>query len=254
MSGTPLTTQKKIDQTWKYCVEMFGLDRCVAICLHGSQNYELDLPESDVDAKLIIAPTWDEVINCRDPKSQTIKGPYGDINVTDVRLFIGVNLKKQNFNFLETLFTPYSRVNPSYADLWGQLIEHREEIAHYNPAQVARTMLGQADNQLKRWGKFDDKKTLYHMMRIAGALEQYRTSHYFADTLIPLNHDHIMKVRLGKVSQEDMEYMIKLFYDHAYYTAGAEYKGPTCEYADTIMDELQKKFVYRALYEPGIEE
>lgn len=249
-----MNTQKKIDQTWKYCVEMFGLDRCIALCHHGSYNYELNLSDSDVDAKLIIAPTWDEVINCRDPKSQTIKGPYGDINITDVRLFIGVNLKKQNFNFLETLFTPYSRVNPNYSDLWGQLIEHREEIAHYNPSQVARTMLGQADNQLKRWGKFDDKKTLYHMMRIASALEQYRTSYYFADTLIPLNPDRIMEVRLGKVSQEDMEYMIKFYYDQAYYAAGAEYEGPTCDTAFIIMDELQKKFVYRALYELRVEE
>ena len=254
MGGIPLTTQKKIDQTWKYCIEMFGLDRCIALCLHGSQNYKLDLPDSDIDAKLIITPTWDEVINCREPKSQTIKGLYGDINVTDVRLFIGVNLKKQNFNFLETLFTPYSRVNLSYADLWGQLIEHREEIAHYDPAQVARTMLGQANNQLKRWGKFDDKKTLYNMMRISSALEQYRTSDYFADTLIPLNSDRIMKVRLGKVSQEDMEYMIKFYYDQAYYAAGANYEGPTYDTAFVIMDELQKKFVYRALYEGGIEE
>ena len=53
MGGIPLTTQKKIDQTWKYCVEMFGLDRCVALCLHGSQNYQLDLPDSDVDAKFL---------------------------------------------------------------------------------------------------------------------------------------------------------------------------------------------------------
>jgi hypothetical protein len=63
-----------------------------------------------------------------------------------------------------------------------------------------------------------------------------------------------MEVRLGKVSQEDMAYMIKLFYDHAYYIAGGEYKGPTCDTAFVIMDELQKQFVYRALYEFGIEE
>ena len=117
-----------------------------------------------------------------------------------------------------------------------------------------RVLLTHTDNQLKRWGEFDDKKTLYHMMRIASALEQYRTSHYFADTLIPLNPDRIMEGRLGKVSQEDMEYMIKFYYDQAYYAAGAEYEGPTCDTAFIIMDELQKKFIYRALYELRIEE
>ena len=94
-----LTVMDKINETWEYCIKLYGLDRCIALCHHGSYNYELNLPESDVDAKLFITPTWDEVVFCKQPMSKTIKGPYGDINVTDIRLFIGNNLKKQNFNF-----------------------------------------------------------------------------------------------------------------------------------------------------------
>lgn len=253
--STVLEIQTKINETWEYCIQRFGRERCVALCLHGSQNYELDMPESDVDAKLIIAPTWDEVVFVRKPLSETIQGPYGDINVTDVRLYIGVNLKKQNFNFLETLFTPYSCVNNDYADLWNRLIEHREEIAHFNPDLAKHTMLGQAENQRKRWGRFDDKKTLYHLMRISDAIEKYQRGWYFADTLIPLNHNHIMQVRKGEISQESMEYMFNLFYEHIHYIIeNTKYVGPTYETAGRLMDEIQREFVYRALYELRIEE
>ena len=250
-----LTTMNKLEETWKYCNELFGDDRCIALCLCGSQNYQCDLPDSDIDAKLMITPTWKEVIECKQPMSQTISGPYGDINVTDIRLFIGNNLKKQNFNFLECLFTPYKVVNKYYEDLWEELLEYREEIAHYNPAAAIRTMMGQVENQYGRWGRFDKHKTLYHMMRMSHAIEFYQKGEPFEKTLVPINLDHIMKVRLGKVCEEDMDFMFGLFYTHAHYCADkVEYAGPECPNVERAMDDLQARFVYRALYEFEVEE
>jgi hypothetical protein len=248
-----MNVQEKVNKTWEHCIALYGRDRCIALTLHGSQNYECDLPDSDVDAKLFVAPTWDEVINYKQPLSKTIDGPYGDINVTDIRLFIGNNLPKQNFNFLECLFTPYSCVNDAYADLWSELIEHREEIAHIDPDAAVRTMMGQVENQYGRWGRFDKRKTLYHMMRISSAIETYKNGQPFADTLIPINHDHIMRVRTAEVCEEDMDYMFKLFYDHAHYLVeNTEYKGPEYPGAEYHMNQLQARFVGRALYEKGI--
>lgn len=245
-----MTIQEKMDETWYYCALKYGTERCIAMCLHGSQNYECDLPDSDLDVKLIIAPTWREVVHCEQPLSKTINGPYGDINITDVRLYIGVNLKKQNFNFLETLFTPYMRVNPAYEDLWGELLQNRERIAHIDPAAAIRTMMGQVENQYGRWGRFDDKKTLYHMARIHDAIKRYQEGLHFADTLVPKDAEWIMAVRLGKIDKEAMEYMFKLFYDHAHYLVEeTEYKGPHCPQVERVMDDLQRRFVYRALYE-----
>lgn len=248
-----MTTQDMINETWNYCFQLYGRDRCIALTLHGSQNYELDLPDSDVDAKLFISPTWDEVIYCRQPLSKTINGPYGDINVTDIRLYIGNNLKKQNFNFLECLFTSYSCVNELYADLWNMLIENREEIAHSDPAAAVRTMMGQVENQYGRWGRFDNKKTLYHMARIHGAIDRYQAGFCFADTLIPENRDWIMDVRLGKIDEEAMVIFFKSLYEDAHRLAAGEYKGAVYV-TDSFLNELQEQFVYRALYELRIEE
>jgi predicted nucleotidyltransferase len=249
-----LETQKKIDETWNYCLNMFGTDRCIALTLHGSQNYECDLPDSDVDSKLFITPTWEEVVSAKSMISKTIKGPFGDINVTDIRMFIGNCLMKQNFNFLECLFTPYSCVNPTYADIWEQLIEHREMIAHYDPDAAVRTMMGQVRNQYSRWNRFDNKKTLYHMMRISSAIETYQISSYFADTLIPNNVDHIMRVRRGEVPAEDMDYMFELFYNHCCHCADRFQPHAKDTMAESIMYELQRKFVLRALYELGVDD
>ena len=249
-----ITVMDKMNKTWEYCVKLYGLDRCVALCHHGSYNYELDLPSSDVDAKLFITPTWDEVVFCRQPSSKTIAGPFGDINITDIRLFISTNLVKQNFNFLECLFTPYSCVNPAYADLWNELIEQREEIAHYKPEEAIRTMLGQAENQYKRWNKFDNKKTLYHMMRISWAIESYLKGNSFKDTLVPNNRDLIMRVRNGEICEVDMEFMFYLFHEHIHYCVdNIEYKGKSNELIVLFLEEIQKEFVYRALYDFGVD-
>ena len=250
-----MDTQSKVNETWEFCKSQYGSDRCIALTLHGSQNYELDLPTSDVDAKLFITPTWDEVIFSKQPISKTIDGPYGDVNVTDIRMFIGNCLKKQNFNFLECLFTPYSCVNPAYADLWNELIENREIIAHYDPAAAVRTMMGQVHNQYGRWGRFDNQKTTYHMMRIASAIKTYQQGQYFADTLIPADAELIMRVRSGLVAEELMYAYFKANYESAlYWGQNAPYQGPCYEQAAEIMDELQRQFVYRALYELVIEE
>ena len=246
----------KLNETWTYCVQRYGYDRCIALTCHGSQNYELDLPTSDFDAKLIIAPTWNEVIFNHQPLSQTINGPYGDINVTDVRLFIGNNLKKQNFNFLECLFTKYQYTNPLYKDLWDELLQHREEIAHYDPHAAVRTMMGQVENQWKRWDRFDNTKTLYHMARIWHAICAYTTEESFADTLVPTIKPWIMEVRLGNIDPEDMSNNFKLFHLDAQHYADKFYKTdqPVNYVIGEFMDELQKQFIYRALYELRCEE
>lgn len=242
--------QTKIERTWDFCIKEFGLERLISLCHHGSFNYDLALPDSDADAKLIIAPTWDDIIHDRKPLSTTIQGPYGDINVTDIRLYIDTNLRKQNFNFLETLFTPFYCVNPDYADIWMQLIDYREAIAHYKPEEAIRTMMDQVRNQIMRWNKFDNNKTLYHLLRITHALRTYLDNERFEDTLAPKGEDRefIMAVRLGKFGQEEMQKIFDRISQEAmsYHGAGRNVKSQDFV-ADIVMEKLLDKFMRRAL-------
>lgn len=242
--------QTKIDRTWDFCINKYGIERLIALCHHGSYNYNLALPTSDVDAKLIIAPTWSDIIYNRRPLSETIKGPYGDINVTDIRLFIDVNLRKQNFNFIETLFTPYYCVNPEYADIWCYLIDYREDIAHYKPEEAVRTMMGQVRNQIMRWGKFDDTKTLYHLYRITHALKMYCSGAPFAETLAPTGEDHdfIMLLREGSFDKSTLQnFFDKVSQEAISYADGGKNVKSREFIADIVMDGTLDRFMRRAL-------
>lgn len=244
-----MNIQTKIERTWGFCIKEFGLHRLIALTHHGSYNYNLALPDSDADAKLFIVPTWYEILHCEKPTSKTIDGPYGDINVCDIRLFISNNLPKQNFNFLECLFSPYYCVNPDYFDIWEDLRSYREAIAHYAPVEAVRTMMGQVENQYKRWDKFDNNKTLYHMLRIEYAIHQYVEGEPFVMTLAPQGEDHdfIMLVREGSFDKRTMEKIFNDSYNRAHKYAERASSVKNQEFvAETVMERTLDRFIHRA--------
>ena len=117
-------------------------DRIVGIFNQGSGNYGLDVPTSDVDTKLIVTPTFNEVVLNKKPISTThVRANNEHIDLKDIRLMLAT-FRKQNLNFIEILFTPYFIVNPTFADEWGRLQAQKEKIAHYSPYNAVKTMKG----------------------------------------------------------------------------------------------------------------
>ena len=104
--------------------EIFG------IFLYGSQNYNLATPESDIDTKMIIIPSFENLVFDK-PVSKTVSFPWGECDIKDIREMIK-SYKKQNVNFIETLFTDYYYINPIYIHFFDELLSKREEIAHYD--------------------------------------------------------------------------------------------------------------------------
>jgi hypothetical protein len=141
-------------------------------------------------------------------------------------------------------------VNPDYADLWFCLTRDREAIAHYNPEAAVRTMMGQVRNQIMRWNKFDNNKTLYHLLRITHALRTYLDGERFEDTLAPKGEDHefIMAVRQGKFGQEEMQKIFDRISQEAmsYHGAGGNVKSQDFV-AECIMEHCLDRFMQRAL-------
>ena len=87
--------------------EAQSLGHEVLVCaLQGSQNYGLDYEGSDIDTKLIVAPTFEEIAFNKKPVSTThVRENNEHIDFKDIRLYIET-FRKQNLNFLEILFTP----------------------------------------------------------------------------------------------------------------------------------------------------
>lgn len=190
------------------------------LCLQGSQNYGLDIYtneyKSDIDTKVIIIPSLEDVVMNRKPISTTHVLPNNEhLDIKDIRLYFD-NFKKQNINFLEILFTNYYLVNPKYEDLWQLLVHFREEIAHYNKNAALRCMAGMSMekrkalchpypsiiDKIEKYGY--DGKQLHHIIRMYDFICGYAQGDSFKKCLKSYVHNRMMmKAKLNQYSLEE---------------------------------------------------
>ena len=192
----------------------------VFIALQGSQNYGLDIYndeyQSDVDTKAVILPSFEDFVRNKTPISTTIVLENNEhIDVKDIRVMLDT-YKKQNINYIETLFTKYKIINSKYMDLVEPLFEYREEIAHLNVNQALRCMAGMSMEKLKamehpyptikdkieKYGY--DPKQLHHIVRMNQFIHKYASGKSYDKCLIPTQEekDYLLNIKLGKYDLE----------------------------------------------------
>ena len=150
----------------------------VGLFLQCSQNYNLDYEGSDIDTKAIMLPSFsDFVLNAKPLSTTHIMENNEHVDFKDIRLMFDC-IKKQNVNFVEILFTPYSIINPEYADLFQPVLDAREEIARYNNYAGMNCIMGMALEKQKAMehpypatmDKIEafgyDPKQLHHALRL----------------------------------------------------------------------------------------
>ena len=190
-------------------LQRFDESRIVGIFLQGSQNYGLETPKSDVDTKLIVTPTFDEVVLNKKPISTThVRANNEHTDLKDIRLMLAT-FRKQNLNFIEILFTPYAWVNPLFESEWGRLTAAREQIAHYSPYSAVKTMKGIAmekyhameheyPSKIDVLAKFGyDPKQLHHLLRVEEYLGRYIDGEPYEDCLHPHRLEYLIDVKRG---------------------------------------------------------
>lgn len=209
---TKANTMERVRQHYNEALEHFPEDRIVGIFLQGSQNYNLQVPNSDVDTKLIVVPTFEDIALARKPVSTThIRANEEHIDFKDIRLYVE-HFRKQNLNFLEILFSPYTIVNPIYADEWDRLVEARELIARMNEHRAVKSMRGIAFEKyhamehpypsklaiLEKYGY--DPKQLHHLVRIDNFQDRFIAGDQYEDCLLPTGefHKHLMDIKTGQ--------------------------------------------------------
>lgn len=185
-------------------------EHIVGIFYQGSGNYGLDYEGSDVDTKCIVTPTFKEIALARKPMSTThVRANDEHTDMKDIRLYIQT-FRKQNLNFLEILYTPYSWFpNNHFFEQWKRLIEHREEITHYNPVRSVKSMMGIAAEKyhamehhyptrmewIEKFGY--DPKQLHHLLRVSEYLDRYVAGEPYGDCLLTKQADYLKEVKLG---------------------------------------------------------
>lgn len=189
------------------------------VSLYGSQNYGLDLYtetyKSDIDTKAIIIPSINDVFLGKQPISHTIELENGEhIDVKDIREMFRC-YRKQNINFVETLFTDFYVVNPLYETEVRRLLDNRELIASYDWNATLSCIMGmcfekekkllyQAPATEKLLEKFGyDPKQFHHILRMKYFLIKLLNGNTYKDCLTPTDRDLLLETKEGKFSKDE---------------------------------------------------
>ena len=268
---------EQMQKHWKCALELFPEDRIVGLFIQGSQNYYLEDEESDIDTKLLVVPSVEDIVLNRKAESTTYyikdgklvydedsKATAEHMDAKDIRLYWGT-LKKANINFVEILFARCKIVNPMYEALWNEVEEIREDIAYMNPLAAMKAMMGMVNEKyfalthkypsrvywLDTYGY--DPKQLHHLIRIQMFMEQYIHGHFRYESLV--RGDHLMDEekrwlidmkRTGVGILEQAQCMADYYkgqMEDLYNKAKGKYSGEADEFVVDKMDSLMADIV-----------
>lgn len=181
--------------------------KVLGVFLQGSQNYNLDYEGSDIDTKCVVLPSFEDICLNKKMVSTTHVLETGEhLDLKDIRDMIH-QFKKQNINFLEILFTDYFILNPTYYDLWMELVKNKEDIARYDIVTNMGATSGMCYEKFKALCKdtpaqHDEitkygwaKKQLHHCKRLREFAERYANGESFADCLISKDYEDLVAIK-----------------------------------------------------------
>ena len=251
---------KNVEDHYNEALQHFLQNNVVAIALQGSQNYGLDTLNSDVDTKLVVTPTLDDLIMAKPPVSTThVRENNEHIDFKDIRLLFQT-LRKQNLNFVEIIFTPYYIVNPMYKDAWQMIIDNRELIAHYSPAGAVKTMKGIALEKfhalehrypakvdiIDKWGY--DGKQLSHLVRVEEFIQKFIAGEPYAKCLLTDQREYLVALKeqgyygLAQARVEAQKHLDNVV-SIADAFIDAHKNDPVNEDAENCLNEVQQKIM-----------
>lgn len=181
--------------------------------LYGSQNYGVALPESDVDVKTMILPSFDSIVFDKQRVAIDKRMPDSSINnIKDYRDMFD-NYLKGNINFLETLYTPYFMANPNHLEEFVELQKNRDLIANSCPQKTMIIVSNLAESNAKKiTGPDYNFKHLMHIVRLYIFMRDFYRSMSFGDSIYPTeNTDFLLDFRINKRNWTDAQ-KVKSFY------------------------------------------
>lgn len=171
--------------------------------LHGSQNYNLDTAESDVDTVSIYVPTVDFAI-VNSPKNHQLimdDGSNEHCTIKDIRNYVN-ELLKSNPNAIELLYTKYS----IYIWDFKYFVAEREKFLKYNPISFFDAVDGMAFNYLKRC----DEKGVRNFYRIAIMLNNVNSNNICNPYLLTdVQRENVFNAARAKKEHGDLSQFFK---------------------------------------------
>ena len=125
----------------------------VMTSLVGSQNYDLDDNNSDIDTFSLIYPTLDELAMAQPPLATCFEvKDGGHCEVKDIRLALNL-LKKTSPNSVEYFTSKYKVYNPVFEDILKEYLDNNSTLwtmIHCNYGHMLYSIAGMAHQLTKR--------------------------------------------------------------------------------------------------------
>lgn len=198
----------------------------VMTVLIGSNNYELDTPESDVDTFTFIFPSFNDMAFARDPISGEIEVEDGKCMYKDIRLALNL-LKKTSPNSLECFVSKHRYYEPKYTSILTKYLDNENtlnKMVHCNYEHMLYAMAGMAHQLTKR--NMPAGKRYSHALRLYSMKDNFLN---FTDTfqllkLLPRDYEEAFHAKRDTLESND-----------TYYNDG-------CVNVANILDECRDKF------------
>lgn len=181
------------------------------IAVNGSYNYNMDTPQSDVDSKLLVIPSLEQLVFKNELNYVHHMSDNDEhVEVKDIRHYFATILK-QNINYVETLYAQVYIINPKYDKYFDYIYQMRDVISSCNPIATIKCVQGTAhqkyeqmlkmsparEQNITKWGY--DKKSLHHLARCALFGSRFMKGTSYQECLrnneIPCNRDYIKHLK-----------------------------------------------------------
>lgn len=224
MTDKQLEVLDRVNEHLIESLEYFNQNQIAFIALQGSQNYGLETETSDVDTKLILLPSLNNLVFNHQAISTThVRANNEHTDWKDLRLMFQT-FRKQNLNFVEVLYSPWIITNQDYVEELRPLFENRDLIGHYCPTKAVQTMKGIAMTKYQAMEKQTPAhaadmekygycpKELHHLMRITTFMKAYINGCDYATCLQPSNTGYLKFVKQGGLNLDEARKLADIYF------------------------------------------
>ena len=150
----------------------------VITSLVGSQNYDLDHENSDIDTFSLVYPTLNDIAKAKEPYAGMFELKDGHCEVKDIRLALNL-LRKTSPNSVEYFTSKYKIYNPIFESILKDYLDDNNKLwnmIHCNYSHMLYAMAGMAHQLTKR--------NMPAGKRYSHALRLYSMSDIFLDSIL----------------------------------------------------------------------
>lgn len=203
----------------------------VMTVLIGSNNYNLDTPESDIDTFTFVLPSEEDLAFACEPDSGEFEVEDGKCMYKDIRLALNL-LKKTSPNSVECFVGTYKYYEPKYTTILEKYLDNEyilNKMVHCNYSHMLYAMAGMAHQLTKR--NMPAGKRYSHTLRLYSMKDNFLN---FTDTsqllkLLPRDYQEALHAKRDTLESHN-----------AYYNDG-------CESIANLLDDCRNEFKKTAI-------